>query len=484
MQPSITDISKKVFLKRPILEDILSKHGSETLLEYSAGFSGPNEAVPVERKTEFITALAGEVKRVLGEEVSSRVKEQLLNNYFVSTADHLGPLSHPFFLNSNMLAGLNGGLSEKIKLTDWVVLACSNISLNNSSYPRGVQFHTQKREGLELKSFSLFPGTIRHQPVYNLPGYTKDTARQLRNILRGLFYAQVPASDIREATEFFNSQDVLDLPSYSDQIMIINSRIFKIFFAPSFTPLNLTYINQEYLTVKLLENHWGLDTEIHRLMFDDDCRMSLLELFEGIPGAFSFKEDRGTFLFWGIDLNSKKRIRLMLKRNALVSADGLFSMPLKPEVISTALKNGVLIPSMLLNMLVVGGYYGVKCLGGFSQTSYLTWMLDAYKKIFPNSTVGDSKTLCGDFIFADIMANGNQAFAATGMDLLLYKKQLNPEAFVELCKTKTLSGVMDRVMPILFKILYPNEPNYFWPENAYKPDFSISQPFSNPIIKL
>lgn len=174
----------------------------------------------------------------------------------------------------------------------------------------------------------------------------------------------------------------------------------------------------------------------------------------------------------------------MENKGNLQTSDGAFKVHIDPESVSQALKQGTLIPSMLVNMLVVAGYYGVKCLGGFSQVSYLTWILEAYKKMFPEAIVANSQTLFSDFIFADIVAGNTGAAAVTGLDMMLYTKQLNPGAFVELCKTKTLSEVMSRVMPILFRILYPNEKKYSWPLHAYRPDFSIDPDHAYPVIKL
>lgn len=484
MQPSLADISEKIFVKKPVLKDILQKYGTETLLEYSRRFPGGSAGILAERKKEFIDSVASEVSRVLGPDAGERARLGLVDSYFVSTADHLGPLSHPFFLHTNMLAGMGNMLPAPNQLSEWIVLACSNVSLNNSSYPRGLQFHSQKTGSPELCSFSFFPTALRHASVYNLPAYGEEKAKKLYNYLHGRLSGTAVRQEIENICQLYGQQDVLNLPSFSDQVTLTNYRLFKLFFPDSLGPLNLIYLNQEKLTVELLKYHLHELTDIHRLLFEAECRGLVADLFEGIPGAFSLKQSKGTFLFWGYDGQKRLRIRLIDQNGVLVSPDKKFSVHIDPESIYEALQKGTLIPSMLLNMLVVGGYYGVKCLGGFSQTSYLTWMLEAYKKIFPKAMVGDSQTLCGDFIFADILLGQKHAFAATGLDMLLYKKQFNFEAFAELCKTKTLNEVMQRVFPILFKILYPHEPEYRWPKESYGPDFSISPNHSYPVIKL
>jgi hypothetical protein len=484
--PKLGDqIAEKIFLKRPILGQILKKFGKETLFEYSKRYSDAKPAnVLSERKKEFIDVLTKQTSPILGAECGQRLALQLAGHYIVSTADHLGPLNHPFFLNANMLAGLSQSDAAGRQMTDWIVLACANISLNNSSYPRGIQFHIRKGNELQLKSFPFFPTALRHAPVYNLPSYTIAGLEKLKNFLRTGLGGQVPKGNIEEILELYAHNDIMGLHHYSDQASLINYRMFKNFFSEDSGPLNLVYVNQEELTVNLLRRHLDARTEIHRLIFEPEFRAAALELFEGIPGAFSLMEFRGTFLFWGYDISKAIRMRLTELNGALVSDDGSFSVRIDPDSIYEALNQGTLIPSMLLNMLLVGGYYGLKCLGGFSQTSYLTWMLEAYQKMFPEARVGNSQTLCGDFIFADITMGGKQAFASTGLDLLLYKKKFSAEEFVKLCKTKTLGEVIARVMPILFKILYPNETEYHWPAESYRPDFSISPIHANPVIKL
>ena len=474
METTLTEIAEQVFLKRPVLKDILSKHGTETLLEYSKQFAKTSTVILESRKSEFIQELAAEAARVLGADAGERIKRQLQKNYFVSTADHLGPLSHPFFAHTNMLAGLSQGL------TDWIVLACSNVSLGNSSFPRGMQFHFKKNEALGLLSVPFFPSRLRQAPVYNLPGYKTDAIKKIREQLQ-LGCIENDAADA--AINIFGSEDVLNLNSYDDQIILTNSRLFKALFLKKASLANLVYLNQERLTVKLLEHHFSTQTEIHSLLFEPECREQVMNLFQGLPGAFSLQEKKGSFLFWGYNAENKKRIRLTEDNGYLKSDDGIFKIRIQPAEIQEALQTGRLIPSMLLNMLVVGGYYGVKCLGGFSQTSYLTGMLQTYKKMFPAAVVGESQTLCGDFIFADIVSGGVAA-AATGLDVLLYNKQFDALAFEKLCGQKTLNEVMDRVLPILYKILYPNERGYSWPLSSYKEDFSIDTGHAFPVIKL
>jgi len=67
--------------------------------------------------------------------MAEKVRESLTKNYIVSTAEHMGPLGHPFFFQSALLRGL---VNSDVSIVN---LCTSHVSLGNSSYPRGIVFH-------------------------------------------------------------------------------------------------------------------------------------------------------------------------------------------------------------------------------------------------------------------------------------------------------------------------------------------------------
>lgn len=67
--------------------------------------------------------------------MADTVVKSLSENYAVSTAEHHGPMGHPFFWQSTILRGIVNP-SEAI-----INLCTSHVSLGNSSYPRGLVFH-------------------------------------------------------------------------------------------------------------------------------------------------------------------------------------------------------------------------------------------------------------------------------------------------------------------------------------------------------
>jgi hypothetical protein len=85
------------------------------------------------RQQELLDFLDTYVTKRFGNDIAHKVTKSLKNNYVVSTAEHHGPLGHPFFFQSSIIRG--------IVHDDTVVNFCtSHVSLGNSSYPRGIVF--------------------------------------------------------------------------------------------------------------------------------------------------------------------------------------------------------------------------------------------------------------------------------------------------------------------------------------------------------
>lgn len=62
--------------------------------------------------------------------MAESVVNALSRNYAVSTAEHHGPMGHPFFFQSTLLRAITQ--SERLVIN----FATSHVSLGNSSYPR------------------------------------------------------------------------------------------------------------------------------------------------------------------------------------------------------------------------------------------------------------------------------------------------------------------------------------------------------------
>lgn len=473
------EISQKVFAKRPGLAENLVNHGHKTLLEYSRQFLQHQSDVAPARKQQFIAAIKSETQSVLGGDAAQKLARQLENFYAVCTTDHMGFLNHPYFLNTNLLCALK---HQGSALEYWPVLASAGVSLNNSSYPRGLQFHSLNNGRLKLNSFSFSPSAYRQSSVFGHKSLGSDAVKKFRDFLFSRLARSVSKKIILDLVDIYAAIPP-EFEFFSQQITWLNHKIFPNFFPPGQKFLNLAYLSLENIAAVLLQHHLKEFTEIHQLLFDAEYTEKVSRMFDGIPGAFSSRENKGSFLFWGLDKHTGRRVRLFYDKDGLSSADGKVLFRLTPEIIAQGLTEGKLMPTNFLSLILIAGYYGVRCLGGFSQTTYLPLMLGKYNELFALPAKREWHPLCGDFIFADIQA-GESVSALTGMDIFLYKHLYDFDKFYELSQTITLEQVMSRSMPLFYDILYPEEKLVSQPIGSYAADFSISPKFANVVVNL
>jgi hypothetical protein len=116
-------------------------------------------------------------------------------------------------------------------------------------------------------------------------------------------------------------------------------------------------------------------------------------------------------------------------------------------------------PATVFSLLIVSAYYGVKCLGGFSQTTYLTQAQTIYNKLFGNSITDPdehTQTLGSDITIAFIEQE-QKLIPATGLDLILYSDTFSTQNFLDTIKQMTLKQAFYATLPELYSILYPAE---------------------------
>ncbi len=158
-------------------------------------------------------------------------------------------------------------------------------------------------------------------------------------------------------------------------------------------------------------------------------------------------------MFWALPQGAKYRQQLWLEGNELVSTDGTFRLPLQPEAIAEKLESRELIPSMLLTFLILAFYYGLKCLGGFLQPSYLTAMKNAYSQTLRD--MGEKEEV-EVFASNDTKAMGGDLalHQATGLDLILYGDGNIWPKLVDLAKHMTVEESVGVMMPLFYSVLY------------------------------
>ncbi|MFA6918132.1 MAG: hypothetical protein WC285_04880 [Candidatus Gracilibacteria bacterium] len=464
-------LKQMVLAKRPILAEILRKRGQKKLLEYANQYVDVNlgPAVP-QRQTELIETVHELTDERFGTEVANSVAKQLKEFYFVSTADHLGPLTHPFFVNSNLLMASTILSHSCQELQNIVVLGCANVSHNNSSYPRGFLFNQFANGQYALRRLPLLPTRIEPHVVYSIQPFTPEHLHKTYASLRAMHVngeVGVREYDVIQELikEIYDRPEIFSCRDYCEQTARTNFVLWQKFFQASGMKLpNLIHLEKEWLVVKLINKyHLYQDTIINHVLFDPQYEPYINNYFEGIYGSFSRADMRGTYLFWALPKGCREYVQLWRKGNYLVSKDESYKVELNPEVLKAAMESKELIPNILLKFMVVCFYYGLKCLGGFNQVNYLTLLKNNYIKM--NADLGNyrsvetcaraqTKELVDGLSIAFLGASNSPLTLATGIDLILYGRKDGWNNLMHVVKTLSFDEAFSPLLPDIYRISY------------------------------
>lgn len=466
-------LRQRVFDRRPVLGATVHEQGRRPLVDYAKQLTAarPDESMRA-RQRAFLEVVRSELAVRVGETLATQVAAQLARDPLVSTCDHHGPLTHPFFLSPNMLRAMPAVLANTAQSEAVVVLSCANVSLNNSSFPRGLLFHSREQDGsARLRRIPLFSVKDESRPVYDLHGYTAEHVSHALGVLKEQATAwqlsgeqQAVVTDIIE--RIYADPAVLERTTYNEQVTTTNTALWRELFTASHVRLpEMIYLEQEWLVARLLaEHHLGQATPIDRLLCDPSSESLLQELFTGLEGSFDERERRGSYLFWALPPGQKYRLQLWRQGNELVTDDGSYRVALTPEALRRALLAHELIPGMLLVFILLAFYYGVTCLGGFSQPTYLPRIQAAYLKLLERWGLGDEQTIAraaapslmgSDFSFVFLRDPLGGYLPATSLDLILYGNHLSWSNLVEFAHEVSFAEAIDPMLPEFYPIMYP-----------------------------
>jgi len=477
-------LKEAIWKRRPILGEIMAKHGGKTLFQYSQGFLDVNPTPLLDKRKPALIKVVGEiVAKRLGKKIARNVMADLNHLPLVSSADHHGPIDHPFFVNSNIISSIPYFGNNDIGHRYLIVFSFASISANNSSFPRGIGFHGGKDGRGPLIRLPIIPDKMKMGVVHALPRYTWENIENAKKELARHEQAGEVAPERAKKVEnyldtYFGAPDVMSEPDFNSQVTKINYNLWPSFFhachaagdfsrkVETFHKIpDLIYVEIETITTELLRRHHLKDekSSIHRLLFDPAPRKKVYQLFDGIPGAFSIRKGRGTHFFWAID-SKYRRVRLILKNGKLVSEDGNFKWDFTPEAIAKALEKKEIFPAMALCYIMVALYYGMKCLGGFCQVSDLTLTKEAWREFLKE--IGEkeeaealkpvqTKELGGyGMVIAYTKTAAGGITPATGVDMAFRESNTSYKRYVDISKKVTLEEAMGALLPDVYQVLY------------------------------
>lgn len=475
MRGAVQQLQTAVLGRRPVFKEILDQHGHETVEQYVRRCTTQQSHTPdLRRQEEFLDAFYHEVEEKLDRATAKGATAQLKKYYTASTMDHSSPLCHPWAFHFDLAAASVYRADPDPLLKYIVTLSFSNVSLNNFAFPRGFSFHAKYKDGTKTHRHAFFANKLSRCPVFNLHPYTAEDIARLRVKL----HAEVQNGEVSEdvgtamhkiVDEIYARPDVLSCKTYADQLTKSNFHLWRrLSSRMRGKQVDLVYLQQESLVTRLLlKHHLHRDSAMHRFIFDTSEHTVAERCFNNVHDAFSLEKKRGTYLFWALCPHGKQRIQLWRKGAFLESDCGTYKIALTPDSIAAHLKSHELIPSTMLSLCLLSFYYGLHCLGGMGQVSYLPEMKAAYLTMMQeigdgaaprNCTPLATKNLGGEMAVAFLREPSGNLIPATLFDFLLYGE--GNDMFAKASASindVTLNDALATTLPSEYPMLYSVE---------------------------
>ena len=211
---------EKIYRSSPELKKIIDECGNQSLTEYVSRHVQYICPVSEDRQREFASAISLLIDfKASSNGVVSDVHTQLKKNWSVSTADHQGPATHPFFVSAQFLR--QRALASSSNLLA-LTLPCAGISMSNSSFPRGIQFHD---EFMREHRLSFVGWRDRNISVYAAKQYDKSDYEKVLETLHSLKLSNTLEQQVQSLLASVFEPSVSFSGTYDAQMSVVNNRL-------------------------------------------------------------------------------------------------------------------------------------------------------------------------------------------------------------------------------------------------------------------
>lgn len=372
-------------------------------------------------------AIIKQAKGLLSDQINVEDLERQLENYpIISTADHHGLLNYKLLYNSNILYKQ---FIEGSKLPFLVVLSSGSVPMVNISHPRGFFFKGQKfnffsERKCKVPAF-LFKDRLNPDspPILDsiLSSYNKESiTEEEKKFLEFLFF------------ECLEIEKVKKYDSFSDQITILNFKLWKYYFDKSIRDNipDIVYIQANEIYSRALMDEIKKDDSItSKILFDQKKRKIYHKNFSGLQGCWG--KDMGSDFFWGIIERKKKKKLVKLSvsdfDNALIGDD--FNLNLNKDEVVEALNQNKILPTLFFDFLIITFLEGFMALGGHNQIEYLPKMQKAHIKSLMQFDIVEMAINFGEPVSHGLICGMYPFDFDSGIDLIWHYNStpLNPE---------------------------------------------------------
>ncbi len=408
------EIQKMVFKKRPVLKEILEKYSNLPLQKYvqswQVGRQAPDKL--------FLEILRNKTAEIYTANLAESVYNQLLGKPLLSTISHLGIWNHPIFVNSDLIFSLHFKAHEIVP-----VLATESVSLNNtSSWSASLLLH--KQDG-NLERYSFLPGQLKNLPVFSSPTISQKDIQRFQAFTQGRLDDVVGTLDLESTRSPAN---------FSTQACRASFNLWQKVFpsAPKLIYLPLETIVSDYLLKILVDD----GHPIARIIMTNQGRQLWQKYFS----------NEHSVMFWGIGHQGR---RIVVK-----------NLPDNVHEIISFLKNRKFYPSSPLCFLVLL-ICGFSCVGGFTQTTWLTEVKTKLVNLFNEMKV-DSASINSlptkNFAESSLawLKVGSKYVTPTAVDLFKTNKDYYPK-YLELANKITLGQSLQLITPTIYNVVVPKQ---------------------------
>ena len=477
---TLQTLQDAIWERRPVLGEIMQKHGEKSLQRYAKDFYDINplpECIVGSRK-ECVEIVREITERRLGSDVASAVAKQLEGFTLVSTSDHHAIIDNPYWVNANIITSLPWQDTYEDLMPFLVVFSFASVSLNNASgFPRGIEFHGGMNGNGPVVRLPILPDKLKMGTVHGMRAYTADDIKNAVRLLRDREKQGDVTAEKGALVKTFlegplSDPAVLGQADLASQITVLNYRLWPELFHDPGSPVaapgmpGLLYVEIETIVTELLLRRHLKDKKslINRALFEPAFQQAILKHFDGIPGAFCDADESGTYMFWATD-EKFHRIRLMLRDGMLHSRDGIDHFAFTPESLEQLLREKKIFPSTALCYLMIALYYGFKCLGGFCQVHDLTVQKRAWQEVLKDCGIQrevdaidplQTKEMnAGGMMLTYVRTAPEHLVIPTGIDMLLERAlDTCPALYRAYANKVTLNHSMQPMLPGAYSVFY------------------------------
>lgn len=394
----------------PVVNRIIDQYGDVSLAEYLQKLILISEktAQSYQKRDDLLDVVYRYVAPLLGESLAQRAVRDLAEHPVVLTANHHGVDYFSQSMQGSLIFSLNA-ITEAISATTILIFSFGNIPLNNSTYPRGLLLYHVLPTQLETlpKRLPLFPDKLKRCMVSVTPAFDQTMVHRAEERFDNMIYDGQISPKLAEPLheifrEDYRDASVITLPTYSQQAVVLNNRIWKRLFSELSTVPEMVYLESEKIARALLESDLSNPKSLAwSVMFDPILREFILKKLDGIRGCWKLKglaqrlrlknlseaqreeilDGCGTVFFWGIDPTGR-RIPLHLQTEGSHPAllrgiddyNNIWEFPYTPEAIIAKLHENKLLSSLFTCFLTLSFARGLVCVGGCLQGEYLLEM--------------------------------------------------------------------------------------------------------------